>query len=105
MFAPGAAAFLPPFSFCCFGQATDTARKADIHNCRFIACNILELDEQYAFKTFTSFSHTMVAIVNALSAARMHIARLQDFDYDVGLSQVYGGKGFPLSYILLAEKL
>ena len=29
------------------GQARDTAQKAGIDNCRFTACNILEIPEEY----------------------------------------------------------
>ena len=55
-------------------------------------------------KTFTSFSHTLSAIVNAVCGARLALTRLDEFDYDVGLSDVYDGRGFPLSYLLIAEK-
>ena len=55
--------------------------------------------------TFTSFSHTMSDIVNALSENGIRIIKLGEYDYDVGMTDVYDGKGFPLSYILVAEKL
>lgn len=174
-------------------QAAQTAQKADIQNCRFIACNILDIDkqydnsfdfilftigaitwfedlkplfekvsdclkpggilfihdfhpvmnmlpmpgepafdgehlnqiaysyfrsepwienegmgymsEQYPSKTFTSFSHTASGIINAISHSQMRIVQFNEYDYDIGLSDVYDGKGFPLSYILIAEKL
>ena len=63
------------------------------------------MSEQYHSKTFTSFSHTMGRIVTAVSSAGMRIRKLEEFDYDVGLSDAYDGKGFPLSYLLTAEKL
>lgn len=63
------------------------------------------MSEQYDSKTFTSFSHTMSAIVNAVSGAGMRIVELNEYDYDIGLSDVYDHQGFPLSYILTAEKL
>lgn len=63
------------------------------------------MSEQYHSKTFTSFSHTMSAIVNAVCDSGMRITGLKEFDYDVGLSEVYDKKGFPLSYILTAEKM
>lgn len=62
------------------------------------------MSEQYASKTFTSFSHTMSSIVNALSRARLRIVKLNEYDYDVGLSDAYDKRGIPLSYLLSAEK-
>lgn len=172
-------------------QATDTAMKANIRNCRFVSCNILEISEQYsnyfdfimftvgaitwfddlnklfqkvfeclkpggilfindfhpmmnmlpmpgepdfkeeflnlkysyfrkepwiendgmeymseqyASKTFTSFSHTMSAIINAISSVRLHIVKMNEYDYDIGLADMYDKQGFPLSYILIAQK-
>ena len=49
-------------------------------------------------------SHTMSAIINAVSDSQMRIVRLKEFDYDIGITEVYDGKGFPLSYIPTAEK-
>lgn len=174
-------------------QAADTAQKADIHNCQFISCNILDIDAQYHHsfdfilftvgsitwfkdldalfqtvsdclkpggtllihdfhpvtdmlpmpgdpefdgehldriaysyfrkqpwienegmsymtqtyesKVFTSFSHTLSSIINAISGSHMRILKLEEFDYDVGLADVYDGKGLPLSYLLTAEKM
>jgi len=60
---------------------------------------------EYVSKTFTSFSHTMSDIVNALSANGMKTVRLNEYDYDIGLADVYDGKGFPLSFVLIAENL
>lgn len=174
-------------------QADNTAQKAGIHNCRFVACNILDIDEkyrshfdfilftigaitwfedlkplfkkvsdclkpggtvfihdfhpvmnmlpmpgepdfdekrldriaysyfraepwienegmgymskQYKSKTFTSFSHTMSSIINAIICSKLTIAKLREFDYDIGLTSAYDGKGLPLSYILIAQKM
>ena len=47
------------------------------------------MSEQYASKTFTSFSHTVSAIINAVCDAQMRIVRLNEYDYDVGLSGVH----------------
>jgi Methylase involved in ubiquinone/menaquinone biosynthesis len=58
----------------------------------------------YSSKTFTSFSHTMSDIINALSANGIKTVRLSEYDYDIGLTDAYDGKGFPLSFTLLAEK-
>ena len=54
--------------------------------------------------TFTSFSHTMASIVNAIIAAGLRIGFLREFDFDVGITDAYEGKGWPLSYILRADK-
>jgi len=58
---------------------------------------------QYESKTFASFWHTMSDIVNALAASGMKTVRLNEYDYDVD-SKVYDGRGFPLSFTLIAEK-
>lgn len=62
------------------------------------------MSEQYASKTFTSFAHTLSSIVNAISKAGMRVFKLNEYDYDIGLTDVYDGKEYPLSYLLLAEK-
>lgn len=59
---------------------------------------------QYASKPFTSFSHTMSAIINAVSGVGLRIVKLNEYDYDIGLSDLYDKKGYPLSYLLTAEK-
>lgn len=63
------------------------------------------MSEAYASKTFVSFSHTMSDIINGVSQAQMRIVKLNEYDYDVGLSDVYDKKGFPLSYFLSAKKM
>lgn len=63
------------------------------------------MSKQYVSKTFTSFSHTMSAIVNATSDVGLRVMRLDEYDYDVGLSEVYDGRGYPLSFLLTAEKI
>ena len=56
-------------------------------------------------KTFTSYTHTMADIINALVANGLNITKFQEYDYDIMFeTKVYEGKGFPLSYILIAEK-
>ncbi len=62
------------------------------------------ISEEYPSKTFTSFSHTMADIVNAVTGAGLRITKLNEYDYDVGLTDVYDRKGIPLSYLLLGEK-
>lgn len=62
------------------------------------------MSKEYASKTFTSFSHTMSGIINALSANGMKTVKLNEYDYDIGLTEIYDNKGFPLSFILIAEK-
>lgn len=54
--------------------------------------------------TFTSYSHTMAAILNAAVAAGLRIADLQEYDTDVGMADAYNGLGFPLSFTLKAVK-
>jgi len=62
------------------------------------------MSTEYDSKTFISFSHTMSAIINGLSANGLKTIRLNEYDYDIGMTDVYNDKGFPLSYILIAEK-
>jgi len=59
---------------------------------------------QYKSKTFTSFSHTMGGIINALGVNGLNTVKLNEYNYDIGIAPVYDGKGFPLSFILVAEK-
>ncbi len=54
--------------------------------------------------TFTSYSHTMAAIINAAVTAGLQIAGLQEYDQDVGIAEAYNGMGFPLSFTLKAMK-
>lgn len=62
------------------------------------------MSEQYNSKTFTSFSHTMADIINAACQAHLIVTGLSEYDYDIGLSEIYDGKGYPLSFILTAKK-
>lgn len=62
------------------------------------------MTNDYESKTFTSFSHTMSEIVNAAIQAGMTIVKLNEYNYDIGLSQIYDGKGYPLSFLLIAQK-
>lgn len=59
---------------------------------------------QYNSKTFTSFSHTLSNIINSIIQSPMRLSKIKEFNYDVGLSDIYNEKGFPLSYILIAHK-
>ncbi len=54
--------------------------------------------------TFTSFSHTMAEIVSAAIESGLAITSLREFDRDIGMTDAYEGLGFPLSYLLTAEK-
>jgi len=60
----------------------------------------------YESKTFTDFSYTMSDIINALSVNGMKTVKLNEYDYEIGNvgSDIFDGKGIPLSYILIAEK-
>jgi len=62
------------------------------------------MSEQYNSKTFTSFSHTISDILNSIIQCQMSVTKLDKFNYDVGLTEVYNGRGYPFSYILLAQK-
>lgn len=59
---------------------------------------------EYESKTFTSFSHTLSDIINSLVTAGIAILKLNEYNYDVGLTDAYNNKGYPLSFILLARK-
>ncbi len=58
----------------------------------------------YESKTFTSYSHTFSAIINAIASNGFQIERLDEFNVDISNSfgQVASG-GFPLSYLLIAR--
>ncbi|AQP53577.1 SAM-dependent methyltransferase [Vagococcus penaei] len=58
---------------------------------------------EYNSKTFTSFSHSISKIINAIVTSGMEIKLFEEFNYDVGLSDVYNNKGLPLSILLLAS--
>lgn len=58
---------------------------------------------EYKSKTFISFSHTMADIINALAQNGMKTVHLNENDYDIGVADVYSGKGFPLSFTLIAQ--
>ncbi|MDD4774266.1 MAG: class I SAM-dependent methyltransferase [Eubacteriales bacterium] len=62
------------------------------------------MSRAYRSKTFTSFQHTMSDVVNSVIDNGMRVNRLNEYDYDIGLSDAYDNRGLPLSYILLAEK-
>lgn len=59
---------------------------------------------EYESKTFTSFAHSMSEIVNSSVKSNMAIRLLNEYDYDIGLSEAYDNKGLPLSMLLIAEK-
>jgi SAM-dependent methyltransferase len=61
---------------------------------------------EYESKTFTDFQHNLSEIINALSANGMKTVKFNEYDYEVGSmgSDIYDGKGIPMSYILIAEK-
>lgn len=62
------------------------------------------MSETYPSKTFISFSHTLSDILNAVSSSGLRLTKFNEYDYDIGLSDAYDGKGFPLSYLLTANK-
>lgn len=59
---------------------------------------------QYESKTFTCFSHTISEIINSTIAAGMAIEKWNEYNYDIGLTDVYNNKEYPLSYIMIAKK-
>lgn len=59
---------------------------------------------QYPSKTFTSFSHTMGDIINAVAQNDLKVMQLNEYDYDIGMSEVYNGRGILLSFVLVAKK-
>lgn len=59
----------------------------------------------YASKTFTSFSHSISEIINRTIKSGMDIVTFEEYDYDVGLSDVYDNKGWPLSMLLMSKKV
>lgn len=59
----------------------------------------------YESKTFTSFSHSISEIINSTIQADMNIIQFDEYDYDVGLTDVYDNKGLPLSMLLVAKKI
>ena len=60
-------------------------------------------DHHNSKSLFTSFSHTMGAIVSAVADCGLRITSLREFDRDIGMTDACDGKGFPMSYILRAE--
>jgi SAM-dependent methyltransferase len=62
-------------------------------------------ENQYESKTFYSYSHTLSAIVNALSSNRIVLSKLREFQYDIsGSFGNLDNLGIPLSYILIAKR-
>lgn len=59
---------------------------------------------EYPSKTFTSFSHTLSSIINSLSKNGLKTVLLNEYEFDIGLTDVYDYKGIPLSFSLIAEK-
>jgi len=56
-------------------------------------------------KAFTSFSHTMGSIINSMVANGIYVTHLTEYDEAVsGMTKLYDGKGFPLSFVMLARK-
>ena len=59
----------------------------------------------YTSKPLYSFSQSFAAIFTALRNSGLAVESLQEFDYDISAAWPHlSGRGFPLSYILVAEK-
>lgn len=67
-------------------------------------CGMGYMTPEYKSKTFTSYAHTTSQIINVLIQSGLVLQKFDEFDYDVGVSEVYDGLGYPLSFILLAQK-
>lgn len=60
---------------------------------------------QYASKTFTSFSHTLSDIINSVVIAGMAIKKLNEYDYDIGLTNAYDNRGYLLFLFYLLKNV
>ena len=61
--------------------------------------------ESIQSKPFTSFVHKMSDIITGLVKNNLSVTLLEEYDYDIGGGFcALNGKGFPLSYVLTAEK-
>ncbi len=58
----------------------------------------------YESKTFTSYTHTLSEIINSAIEEGLAIKIYNEYNYDVGMTDVYDGLGYPLSFILVAQK-
>lgn len=59
---------------------------------------------EYESKTFISFSHPISKIINKTIKSNMDIILFEEYDYDIGLTDVYNNMGLPLSMLLIAIK-
>lgn len=62
------------------------------------------LSGEYESKTFTSFSHPVSEIINSTIKSDMNIVLFEEYDYDIGLTDVYDKMGLPLSMLLISVK-
>lgn len=46
----------------------------------------------------------MSHIINSIGDVGMSLEKLYGYDYDIGLSKIYDGIGYPLSFTLIAKK-
>lgn len=73
----------------------------------FISNNGIEYmcKKEYNSKTFVSFTHTFSNIINEIVEKGMSITKIREFEYDIsdGFEEL-NNKGFPLSYIIKAQK-
>lgn len=54
---------------------------------------------EYKSKTFISFSHSVSEIINSTIKSNMNIVLFEEYDYDIGLTDVYDNMGLPLSLL------
>lgn len=62
--------------------------------------------KRYPSKTFTSFTHTLEAVIGACAKNKLMITDFHEYDRDISeMFEHLNGKGIPLSYILTAERV
>lgn len=59
---------------------------------------------EYSSKTFTSFSHSVSKIINSVIKSNLNIVLFEEYDYDIGLTDVYDNMGLPLSMLVMGIK-
>ncbi len=62
------------------------------------------MTSEYNSKTFTSFLHTISSIINSLINNYLEIQKIDEFNQDVGLTDVYNSRGYTLAFLVVAKK-
>jgi len=58
----------------------------------------------YVSKPFTCFGPTVSDYINAIASNKMTMIKFNEYDYDIGLTDVFDDKKLPLSFIIIAQK-